>query len=207
MIGDVIHSRRHPDRSALQAILLQVFTEVDEDFDPLQEYRMTLGDEFQGLFTSIGEALLSSFRLRVSLLLMGVDVRFGVGWGEIPVHDAAQAPFAQDGPGWWHAREALERVQTTEQKREWPKKCRTALHSDCSERDSLANAFLICRDSLLENMDEVDLNLILGHLRGETTIDMAKTLGISRSAITQRQQGHGIYAVLRAHEQIEALLG
>lgn len=206
VIGDVIGSRRQPDRRSLQQTLGDSFDKLSREVSAIQDFQMTLGDEFQGLFSTIGHALNAALQLSLDLL-PDVEVRFGVGWGELQVHDPAQAPFVQDGPTWWRAREALERVAASEKKRRWPRGWKTALGSGDADRDHLANALLICRDALLSRMDEKDLIITLGLLRGEEQGSLARRLKISQSAVAQRQQGHGAYAILRAQHEIEGLVG
>lgn len=206
VIGDILKSRGHSDRAALQKVLLSGLERVNDAVESVHGFHVTIGDEFQGLFSSLGTALSAALRLRIWLHTKGIEVRFGIGCGAVPVRDAGKAPFAQDGPGWWHARSAIERVKKVERKNEWPRNWRTAMESDDPERDKLINAFLMCRDGLLDRMDKKDLVLIAGAFEGEASTSLAGKLEISESAISQRQQGHGIYAVLRAHEQLADLV-
>ena len=46
-----------------------------------------------------------TWRVRLAVA-PSVDVRFGIGWGEVTLLD--EATGIQDGPGWWSAREAIE---------------------------------------------------------------------------------------------------
>lgn len=208
LLGDVIASRRHPDRSALQATLADVFERIDRVIPSLQELDFTIGDEFQALYSHAGQAMLAALQLRLELLQCepSIDVRFGIGQGDVPVLDLDKAPFGQDGSAWWRAREALERVKKSETKRRWPKGWRTAFSDESASLTPTVNAFLICRDALLERMDEKDIVLVLGLLRDEDQESLASRLSISQSAVSQRQQRHGAYAVLRAHQEIEGIL-
>ena len=42
-----------------------------------------------------------------------IDVRFGIGWGEVTILDASTG--IQDGPGWWSARDAIEWTAAAQQ--------------------------------------------------------------------------------------------
>ena len=59
-------------------------------------FRVTLGDEYQGTFTTLGAALRATRWLRLALL-PEVDVRQGLGWG--PVQLLEDEPRVEDGPG------------------------------------------------------------------------------------------------------------
>src|SRR3954454_19523099 len=113
LIGDVVASRRAGDRSVLHARVTQVLGEVNEAFDPVTPLRITVGDEFQGTFATVGAALQASLRLRLGLLPDN-DVRHGLGWGEVPV--LKQQPRVEDGPGWWAARDAIHEVQAAQER-------------------------------------------------------------------------------------------
>ena len=118
VIGDVVGSRDHADRPDLHVRLVGRLAELEELLraeersggEPLvvSPPRVTVGDEYQGIFTSVGVALRATRWLRISLL-PDVDVRHGVGWG--PVQVLEDEPRVEDGPGWWAAREAVESVE------------------------------------------------------------------------------------------------
>jgi hypothetical protein len=53
----------------------------------------------------VGEAIDAALSIRLALR-PDIDIRFGVGWGEITLLD--EATRIQDGPGWWAVRQAIE---------------------------------------------------------------------------------------------------
>ncbi|MGA8046476.1 MAG: SatD family protein, partial [Dermatophilaceae bacterium] len=84
VVGDLVGSRDAADRRALHAALLDALERVndelaDEVVDPV---RITVGDEFQGRFVSVGAAVQASMLLRLALM-PEADVRFGLGWGQV----------------------------------------------------------------------------------------------------------------------------
>lgn len=70
---------------------------------PLQQLEPTIGNEFQGAFATLADAALAGLLVRLEVL-PSLDVRCGLGCGEVFVHDADRRPLLQDGPGWWSAR-------------------------------------------------------------------------------------------------------
>ena len=117
VIGDVVGSRDHADRPDLHVRLVGRLAELEEMLRAeeaaggetlvVSPPRVTVGDEYQGIFTTLGVALRATRWLRTSLL-PDVDVRHGLGWG--PVQVLEDEPRVEDGPGWWAAREAVESV-------------------------------------------------------------------------------------------------
>src|SRR5215212_1490182 len=108
LIGDLVASRKADDRTALHARLSDLLTEINDTFAPITPLRITVGDEFQGAFATVGAALQASLRLRLGLL-PAHDVRHGLGWGDVTVFE--DRPRVEDGPGWWAARDAIHQAQ------------------------------------------------------------------------------------------------
>ena len=103
LLGDVVDSRHHPDRRQLhQRIQAALETAADSALD---RPSVTVGDEFQGSYPSVGQAIDAALTLRLALA-PAIDVRFGIGWGPVSVLEPGSG--IQDGPGWWAAREAIE---------------------------------------------------------------------------------------------------
>src|SRR5215210_8100793 len=107
VLGDVVGSRRLPDRGVAQQRLGAVFADVNARVPGLQPLEATVGDEFQGGYASLGQATGAALLVRLELL-PDVDVRCAIGVGETTVYDEERSPLLQDGPAWWAAREALE---------------------------------------------------------------------------------------------------
>lgn len=192
LIGDVVGSRRLADRDALHRLLVDALTQVNDELDPLTPLRVTVGDEYQGAFAAVGEAARATLRLRL-LLAPEVDVRHGIGWGE--VRTLSDAPRVEDGPGWWSAREAIERV--ARQQREPARvRLRTGyLPADGSigaPDPAALDAALTARDELLGRLDPVSVSVLAGMLRGMSQRDLAHSLGISPSAVSQRVRRDGL---------------
>lgn len=96
LLGDVVGSRRAPDREALHRTLVDALAAVDRAVPALDPLVVTVGDEFQGVYATVGDAVLASLLLRLHLL-PGVDVRCGIGRGPVTVVDAGRTPALQDG--------------------------------------------------------------------------------------------------------------
>jgi hypothetical protein len=204
VLGDVVASRRHPDPGRRRHRVDRALAAANERFEPLQPFTPTIGDEFQGLFVDLVSALEATLVVRLSLV-GEVDVRFGIGSGELFAFDASRAPFEQDGPAWWSAREAVDLVRATSQGQERPRGLRTRWVDADAERPfevAAVNAFLQCRDELVAAMDPRDAAAMLGLLADEPLTRIAEDEGVSASALSQRAIRGGLYAIRRAHLEL-----
>ena len=204
LIGDLIGSRASDDRRALHARFERALDEVNARFSPPTPMRMQVGDEYQGIFSTLGDALAASLLVRLALLPEG-DIRHGIGRGDVEV--LGTSPRVEDGPGWWAARAAVERVEQSEA-RAATRTLRTAYVADVSAPDvddALVNASLLLRDELVTGLSERSLSVLRGLLAGQTQRDLADELGISPSAVSQRVRADGLGTILAAHELMGGL--
>jgi len=199
VIGDLIGSRGSDDRQALHARFERALDEVNAQFDPPTPMRMQVGDEYQGVFATLGDALSASLLVRLALRPEG-DIRHGIGRGEIEV--LGTSPRVEDGPGWWAARAAVERVEQSEA-RAATRTLRTAYVADdsaTSTDEAVVNASLLLRDELVTGLSDRSVSVLRGLLAGKTQRDLAEELGISPSAVSQRVRADGLAAIIAAHD-------
>ncbi|WP_107772834.1 SatD family protein [Nocardioides sediminis] len=205
LIGDLIGSRGSADRRRLHRTFADVLDRVNTELCPPTPVRMQVGDEYQGVFASLGDALHASLLVRLALL-PDADVRHGIGRG--PVEVLSEDPRVEDGPGWWAARAAIERVEEAEG-RPGERSLRTAYvaTSDPAGRDeavvaqeAAVNAALVLRDHLVSGLSPRSVSVLRGLLDGASQRDLAEALGISPSAVSQRVRGDGLGAIIAAHE-------
>lgn len=204
VLGDVVASRRHPDRERRLTAVGSALDLANGRVGATQPLTPTIGDEFQGLYGDVVSALDATLVVRLALL-GEVDVRFGIGSGELLGYEASRAPFEQDGPAWWAAREAVDMVRDLEQRRERPHGLRTRWideGADGSPPVGAVNAFLHCRDELVTAMDPRDADIMLGLLVDEPLTSIAERLDVSVSAVSQRAIRGGLYAIRQAHEEL-----
>ncbi|GAA4820784.1 SatD family protein [Nocardioides caeni] len=211
VIGDLVDSRRLPDRAAAQERLGDVLVSVNDDLaeHPLhppmsQPLHATIGDEFQGGADDLATALLAGLLVRLRLL-PAIDVRCGFGHGEITVHDATRRPLLQDGPGWWAARAAVEELGRRRTARSWYDAGEPSGTSDpvAAGQVGQINAFLLARDGLVDRLNDRGRRLLDGLLCGLTQRELARREGISEGAVSQ-QVARGVGAVREAHRMLSS---
>jgi hypothetical protein len=205
VIGDVVGSRTTPDRPALHDRLHEVLEQANQALRPVVPLRITVGDEYQGCFATLGEAVHATLWLRLALA-PATDVRHGIGWGEVSV--LADEPRVEDGPGWWAARDAIDAVKD-DASRAATRELRTAYHRAGEEGPDPAavNAALICRDHLVGSAamkgDGRALRLLRGVLAGRTQAELAAEEGVSASAVSQRMRADGLSIVVAADRLLQ----
>lgn len=203
LIGDLIESRMSTDRQELHNAVSSALRVVTIAIAPLRPLAITAGDEFQGSYVRLGDAISTVMAIR-SLLEPAVRVRFGIGRGEITVLD----PDAntQDGPGWWAARAAIEEVEAREDETGWAAQ-RVAYRSaqaDDAMQDAV-NAALVCQDLLLDSFDERSWSILRGMMSDNTQTQIADDLGISRQAVQQRRSTAGMPMIVSAARNLASL--
>lgn len=203
LIADLVASRTAADRLVLHGAFREAMESVNADPDSglVEPLRITLGDEFQGRFATVGAALAATLRLRLAMARAG-DIRFGVGWGETTVLDA---DGTQDGPAWWAARAAIEWVAAAQQVSA-TERVRTAYRSGGGgPGEAEINAALLCRDHLVGSLDGRSRRVLGGLMDGCPQAEVAQAEGISPSAISQRIRRDGLALILLAHDELRSV--
>ncbi|MEO3758349.1 SatD family protein [Mycobacterium sp. B14F4] len=201
LIGDVVGSRRVADRASAHRTLDRALGNVGaRAIDPPA---FTVGDEFQGSYPSVGEAIDAALTIRLAVT-PDLDVRFGLGWGAVTVLDPDSG--IQDGPGWWAAREAIEWTAAA-QRQPGLALVRTAFRAAPATRQDTdaINAALVCRDHLLGSLDDRSLRIVKGLLTDQTKKDIAAAEGVSASAVSQRAGRDGLDLIVVASRYLRSV--
>jgi hypothetical protein len=201
-IGDVVGSRTLPDqRRLLDGLAAAVAT-----IDGAASAAPTTGDEFQAVYPDIGVAVRSLAALRLRLLDdppadTPVEVRIGLGVGDVDGADEGATPAAgapgQSGPGWWHARAALDHLGALP--RAWP-----PVRWWITGEGDLApvRATLVALDTIAQRFDPLDVSLARGLLVGTTARRLAREHGITPQSVGARLHDHGVYGWVRTLETL-----
>ena len=204
LLGDVINSREFVDQGKLFHSIQEGLNWLNEQLKPNQPAQLMTGDEFQVAYNDVSSALLASTLISLRL----VDTcrfRFGIGAGSI-IADHRYSPAAQSGTAWWRAREAIDEIKSIQKTaKRWPASLNTRFVGDGGDEDHYINAFLICRDQILNRLDSKDARITLGLFLNESQSDLSRELQINQPTISSRQRANGPSALLRAHESLSRL--
>lgn len=203
LLGDVVDSRHHRDRQQLHDTLQRVLQTVNDRSPTDQPLRLTVGDEFQGSYPTLGDAL-GALVTTLAVASPDTDLRFGVGRGDVVLLDATSG--IQDGPGWWAAREAIDHVKAQSARTGW-EQLRSAYRAPGADPATTAavNAALVCQDLVLGSVDSTDWSIVRGLMAQHTQAQIAAGLGVSRQAVQQRRKAAGLPMLLQAQEWLRGL--
>jgi hypothetical protein len=199
VIADIVGSRRLPDRSEAQRLFDETIARVGGEH-PLAErgLRPTVGDEQQGVYRALDDALASLLLLQLALP-DGAEFRFGVGIGQIhPVESEHRS--LSDGPGWWAAREAIE-IAHERQQRAVPSS-RTWIVGAPGQTEvmdaeiAVSNMYLLARDAIVARMSGRERRLAYGRFSGLSQRALAEQEGITQPAVSKALHASGATALL-----------
>ena len=196
LIGDIVASRAHRHRQALHDAFAAAVERANDEVPVDDPAVITVGDEFQGVYPSLGEALRASFVVRAALFPRA-DIRFGLGRGAVSTLDPVRG--IHDGPAYWAAREAITLAEDRAQRAQ-TRTSRTAYLAPDEPADTVAvvRAALDCLDFMVGSMSNTSREILGALMNGHAQHDIAEQVGISPSAVSQRVRRDGIGVALEA---------
>ncbi|MWB98931.1 SatD family protein [Agromyces seonyuensis] len=196
---DLVGSRRIADRAAAQREIDDALARVGRvGPKPITPLHPTVGDETQGVYAELDDALAAVLLLRLRLP-DDVDCRFGIGLGAVGSIPSAAGDISE-GPGWWAAREAIDTVHRLQQRAVPGARTWVAAADDASGLDlPHVNAYLLARDQLVTSMSERTRRLAYGRCLGTSQRDLAGAEGITQSAVSQALASAGAAAVVEGY--------
>ena len=187
LLVDIVASRTAP-RDALHEDVLSAVEATNSRLRPVHTLRPTVRDELQGVYRTLGQALLAGFTLRLELSPQW-EARCGIGGGDVGVVDEARG--IQDGSAWWLAREAIDWVRAQAAKPGY-EAVRTAVRDERPEATAPSDALSRLVDVHLAGLRPGALATLRGMLDGLDNAAIAEREGISASANSQRVRNNGL---------------
>lgn len=116
IIGDMKASKELKERFGIQEQLKEVLMEVNDSFRETiaARFLITLGDEFQGLLKSANHVI--EIIQLIQKKMYPVEIRFGIGIGEIRTKIDETAAIGADGPAFYAARDMVSYIHEQENK-------------------------------------------------------------------------------------------
>ena len=114
LIGDVVGSKDVPKRADFQKKLTNALKKIN-DRKPrpvVSPYTVTLGDEFQAVYRTADTLFLDVFSILAEM--HPVEIRFGVGLGELTTPVNAKQALGMDGPAFHRARATITALKESE---------------------------------------------------------------------------------------------
>lgn len=193
LLADLVASRT-ADRTRLHDAVIEAAATVNDRVSSVDQLRPTVGDELQGVYATLGDALAASFTLRFSLAPEW-DVRFGIGGGQVRTVDPELR--IQDGSAWWLAREAIDWVHAFADVKGHGS-ARTAIRDERAEATPQADALVRLIDAHFARLRDGAVNTFGGMWAGLDNAAIAQREGISESANSQRVINNDLRPLLDA---------
>lgn len=206
IIGDIIRSRNINDRKVVQMELFKILERVNEKYAEHIEakFLITIGDEFQGLLNT-PEKLLEIVDF-IQMRFYPEKLRFGIGFGEITTHINNAMAIGADGPAYYIARKAIEKVKMNEKGKERPEKNILIYNADnnhVEEYDLINSTLSLC--SLIENRWSEKQREVIAKLMelDFSQTELANDMGIAQSSIHRRIDASGYYSYIEARKSLK----
>lgn len=187
VLVDVVSSRRG-DRGAQHRAILSAIDAVNDAVPAVDPLHPTVGDEFQGVYPTLGAALAAVFRLRL-IVAPHIELRAGIGGGEVAVIDAERG--IQDGSAWWLAREAIDAVEHLATRAGY-RSARIGVRDSRQAATPHVEAMSLLVDSAIHRLRPGVTDSLLGLVDGTDNAEVARRQGITASANSQRIAGNDL---------------
>ena len=207
MIGDIKNSRGIAERNEIQKKLKDVLKCINEkyDIDIAAKFMITLGDEFQGLLRSGRNAVeIIEF---IQQEMYPIDIRFGIGIGEITTDIIADMAIGADGPGYYNARAAIEQLKVDEQKSKiQASDIKIKIQDDRNSVAQMLNTIFMLLDLIKENWTERQREIIWELRKNNINqSECALKFAISQSSVQRILSSGNYYAYKEAIETINSV--
>lgn len=215
IIGDIIDSKSIKDRWSAQKNLEQALNAANSIYFRCLESKLTitLGDEFQGLFNNANQLLeiMDQIRYRVH----PINLRFGIGIGNMSTEIVHEKSMGSDGPAYWAAREAIQYVHDKNDygnssvcvrlfhEKEAPNQMIDIINSTLRLCDRIEKSWTQSQYAFVR---EVILKYKYGNEGEYYQREIAKEFGISPQMVNSKVKNTGLATYVEARRSIEKLL-
>lgn len=170
IIGDIVASRSVPDREVFQRHFIQHVEALNHapwrlPGDLASPFTVTLGDEFQALYTDPARIMLDVWELAANLAPTALRVSIAIG--ELTTDTNTEAAIGMDGPAFHLARDGMDRLLK-------PRKQRLCITADPPLPLEHAAAALI--GELVAKFKPLRIRILARHARGEPVAEIASAL-------------------------------
>lgn len=203
VIGDIIGSKNIENRYKIQENLNEVLNKKNEYYKKqiISKWTITLGDEFQVLI----EPNLEIFKMLdyISYKMDPINIRFGIGLGQIYTNINYEESIGSDGPAYWNAREAINLIHHNNNYGN----SKISFKSE-SKNDDIINNLLYYTDWMKSNWTSTQRQVLYTLLENNIyndnfkQKDIADKLEISESAISRRISSSGVRLYLSSRNSI-----
>lgn len=209
IIGNIIHSKQVSRRSNTIEGLKQQLNSINYSFaqDFASPFTITKGDEFQALCKPNPYIFLMIDQIQLAFR-DEVEIRFGIGLGEILTAIDPKLSIGADGPAYWEAQKAIKFIQDKDDYGS----SNVAFSSEYKQIDRVINPLLNSSDFIKAtwNKSQTDLFevLINNKIYQEDFKQkpVAEKMKLSQSAFTKRLKSSGLKLYFRNRKTVMDLI-
>lgn len=209
IIGDIVDSRRLPERQTVQNRLKEVLAGINKKYagDIASRFAITLGDEFQGLLNSRRNIICIINDIETAMIPVGL--RFGIGIGDISTEVVLDSPSEIDGSAYHRARKM---INTMKHRKNRYTKVKSGIMICTGEAypelDELLNSMFAVCAALRSKWSDRQREMIQAYLANEENqYKAAKALGIGQPSVNKSLANARFYAYRSAMNAINSFLG
>lgn len=208
IIGDIKDSKKIDDRKNVQTKLKSVLNRVNEKYESAisSKFLITLGDEFQGLLRE-GDCVIDIIE-EVQREMYPIQIRFGIGVGEITTDIYSEMAIGADGPGYYKAREAINELKCSEQKsKTQPAEIRIEIEDDRHSISLMLNTIFSLMAVIENNWSKRQREIIWDFEKHKgSQLECAERLMISQSSVQRSLMNGNYYAYKDAKDTVDNVL-
>lgn len=187
LIGDIVDSQKIEDRSQIQEKLHDVLDHINLKYKEYisANFAITLGDEFQGLLKKPDYILRIIHEIEFSLY--PIEIRFGIGLGEVTTTIHRLKSQEIDGPAYHRARKMMDEIKDHSNRYEKVERnIMFASMSHSNPRDDLVNATLAMCFVIKKSWTNKQRKTIQAYLANEKNqYQTSKALGVGQPTVSR----------------------
>ncbi|MFC3928897.1 SatD family protein [Streptococcus caprae] len=200
IIGDIVDSKELSERRRHQKELQDCLDVINQTYSSViaSKFSITLGDEFQGLLSLDAPIFHIIDIIRFSL--PSINLRFGVGQGEILTEINPDLSIGADGPAYWLAREAITYVH---QKNDYGN-TQVCVRLADKEAQEIINSLISASEAIKSNWRESQASLLHALLDIGTyeehfdQQELGNRVSLTSSALSKRLKSSNLKVYLRS---------
>lgn len=208
VIGDIVGSKKLSDRYGTQKKLRDVLDAVNARFaeDIASNFMITLGDEFQGLLRC-GEPVIHIIS-EIEVKMYPIQIRFGIGVGEITTDINRNVPLGADGSAYYNARKMVAELKSMGKKIRTSKSdIMIASEGDNESVDLLLNSIFSLCSAIKKKWSKRQREIIFDCIvHGDNQQKTAERLGINQSSVYRGLSNARYYSYKNAMDTVSKAL-
>lgn len=209
IIADIKDSKHLKDRNVVQSKLREQLSLINKKYKDniASNFLITLGDEFQGLLLN-GEYCLEIIQ-QIKMALYPVELRYGIGIGEISTEIDRSMALAADGPAYHCAREAVEHLKLMEKKKKVKAADIYLCISDCNTNEmGLINVIFDLMSVIEKGWTKRQREIINDmYQHQDSQIKVAQRQNIEQSTVQKALSAGHYYSHFNALQKVKKILG